>query len=85
MESAGIPCDALKLSLEDLQSEVVTISVPCLLCARQFVVPVLVGSYSMPESTLCTACDQSAASDSEPELSEDDQTAVLLVTDEPAT
>jgi hypothetical protein len=82
VEDAQIDSTALRTAMEDLESEVLAICVPCLICRRQFLVPVLVGSDTTPEGCLCAQCDEAVMRDSG---YDGEPTQTIMVTDQPSS
>lgn len=56
LDTAGVDATAVQASIADLESEVLAICVPCLICRQQFLQPVLVGDSNTPEAVVCASC-----------------------------
>jgi hypothetical protein len=57
LDDAGIDATAVQAAAADLESEVLAIVVPCLICRNQFLQPALVGDDSTPEAVICGPCN----------------------------
>jgi hypothetical protein len=84
LDDAGVDATAVQAAAADLESEVLAIVVPCLVCRNQFLQPALVGDDSTPEAVICGPCSDWLMAEVEKDHQgiTDDTMSMEIVTDQ---